>query len=482
MPPDAHRIACWDGETALTGALRDIGFEIAAGEAHVDDEPPPDAVLVAGGRADAAQRAARGAAIATSGVAVVAVGPSASPSLRPVPRLTRGLELLASPFSAMAVEFSTRRVARAMRRRGLHVTRVVTGDRSHPRYGVGAGGWIRRRRLPGGSIVIGSTGRSRSSIVDEAVNEAAKELGRPLSRRSADVFPSGKLALELVDPDRERYFLSLAAGHAGRGLGRSESAVRAVLGAEPPAAVRERILVPLASGRIGPVRYVLEPKAAGGHPLRMTPRLWDDSLEFLVALHELPHRAANLSLPRSWPDLDTAVEILGRHSSPDEVALLERLRAEIARRMEGIEAGAAHGDFFTQNLLVRGGRLRTVLDWEWAAADALPLLDLMDLRAQLGWRRRRGLRVGENFTDVLWPLALRGGDEPMRRYCRAIGASAEPAILEGLAFAHWLLRTARLGSIDPRRLDDRGWVLRNVAAPLARVRETLGRTRARGLT
>ena len=478
LPADAVTVACLGGDSGLEDALREVGLEVTPDETG-DGDRRPDLILVTDGGADAARRAARGAAAASGGVAAVAVGPSASPSVRPVPRPVRALQMLASPLAAVPTELGARRVARTMAREGLEVTRVVTGNRSLPRYGLGAGGWIGRRRVPGGSIVIGSAGRCPPSVVDEVIARAARELGEPLARLSADVFPSGKLAVQLAAPGRERYFLSIAAGEGALGLDRSLAAVRAILDAKPPPSVGERLVEPLAAGSVGPVRYALEPKAPGRHPVWVTAGLWDECVEFLAELHRLGRRAPGVALPPTWPDLDAAAELLGRRAEPDVRSLLERINREITDRVSGLALGAGHGDLFTKNLLVGGGRLRAVLDWEWAAPDTLPLLDLFDLRAQLGLRRRRGLRVGENFTDVLWPLARRGGDGPVRAYCRAVDAPGDPGTLEGLAMAHWLLRTARLGAIDPRRLEDAGWWRANVGAPIATIRgEALGAARA----
>ena len=463
LPPDSRRVACLD-DTGLAAALRETGIEVDP----CVEENTQDAVLVDEKRPDAAMAAARGAATATSGVTAVAMGPNASPSLRPVSRLARAMQMLASPVGAARTEAAARRVERTLARAGLQVHRIRTGDRSLPRYGLGPGGWLKRRRLPGGAIVIGSTGPRPASVIEEVVSAAARDLGKPLRRLSTDVFPSGKLAVELAGAEDEPYFLSITAGDTG-GLDRSDAAINAILGADSPASVRERIVEPLVAGQVGPVRYVLEPKAPGRHPVWMSAGLWEQSVEFLADLHRLPHRAPALSLPAEWPDLPTAVDILSKEASQAERRLLGRIHEAIRARTGMLEVGGGHGDFFTKNLLVEGGDLRAVLDWEWAARDCLPLLDLFDLRAQLGWRRRRGLRVGQNFTDVLWPLVRQGGDGPLRAYSEAIGMPSDVSILEGLAIAHWLLRTARLGSINPRRLEDAGWRRTNVEAPIAKI-------------
>lgn len=467
LPPGTHRVRSPD-EPGFTAALREAGLEVVPAGLSSGDEAQPDAILVAHGEPDAVEKTIGGARTARVGVAAVAIGPDASPSVRPVSRPVRALQMLASPLTTVTTQTAARRLERAMKRGGLEVTRITTGNRSLPSYGLGPGGWLRRRRLPGGAIVVGSTEARPPSVIEEVVSQASRDLGRPLERVSADVFPSGKLAIELTDSAGESYFLSITAGDAGS-LDRSESAIRAVLAADPPASLRRRIVAPLAAGTLGPVRYVLEPKAPGRHPVWMTAGLWERCVEILAELHHLPRRQPGLALPPMWPDLPTAVEILGREAREDERRLLERIHHVVDARVAGIDTGAGHGDFFTRNLLVGRDEVHAVLDWEWASRDALPLLDLFDLRAQLGWRRRRGLRVGQNFTHVLWPLAREGRDEPIKSYCRAVGLDADPRTLEGLAIAHWLLRTARLGSINPKRLEDTGWRQANVTAPMTAI-------------
>ena len=471
LPPQARRVGCF-GDSDLATSLRAIGFEIESGEPRAGEEARPDAVLVSGDEADAARRAARGAAIASAATAAVVVGPDAGPSLRPVSRPARALHLLASPLTAARAEAAAFRLKRALRKDGLEVLSIRTGDRSMPRYGLGPGGWLGRRRMPGGAIVIGSRAGRPRSILDEVSRDAARKAGKALERRTAEVFPSGKLAMELSDAEGKRYFLSVTAKGAGDDA-RAEAIVCAILAADPPASIADRILKPLATGEVGLARYALEPRASGHHPVWISPGLWRECVEFLAHLYALPARAPDLSLPSAWPDLNAAVEVLSRRASDQDRASLERVRDEIQARVAGVKTGGGHGDFFTKNVLVARGNLHAVLDWEWAASDSLPLLDLFDLRAQLGLRRRRGIRVGENFTDILWPLVRAGGDDPIRLYCEAIEMRSEPRVLEGLAMAHWLLRAARLGSINPRRLEDPGWWRANVSRAIATIEADL---------
>jgi peptidoglycan/xylan/chitin deacetylase (PgdA/CDA1 family) len=473
LPPESERVHCIGVQSELADELRKLGIEVSEGDlADVGAGEPLDAVFVPS-RPGASSVARDAAALARVSVVTVPGLNSERIPARP-PRIVRALELASSPLTALLRELEGRRLARGLARSGLEVVRVLTGDRSRARYGVGSGGWVKRHRVPLGSLVIATEADPPPSAVDEAQRLACEVLDRPLTRKAANVFESGKLALELVDSDRRVYFVSLGAGPSALGLDRSDAAIRGLLAAGPPACIRERILPSIAVGRLGRLRYAVEPKAVGSHPIWLTSKLREDCLEFLIELHTLPRRRDGPSheLSPSFPTLDASVEMLAPHAHGGHRSL-QRIRDEIARRIDGVPLGGGHGDFWSRNLVARGGRLRTVLDWEWASADSLPLLDLMDLRAQLGLRRSRGLPPGASLVEVLWPLAQDGGDRLVRSYCDATSTPVDPATLEGFAMAHWLLRTARATAVRPPRLADRGWVHTNLLAPLAMLDEAV---------
>jgi hypothetical protein len=229
--------------------------------------------------------------------------------------------------------------------------------------------------------------------------------------------------------------------------------------------VRERLVVPLAQGNVGPLRYSLEPNARGGHPWRMSNELWSESLEFLVALFGLD--LAGTQMP-SDPSLAAFGERMADYVSAEDRQALPSIVAGVEERLAGVRHGQSHGDFWSENFLVREGRLETVLDWEWAARDALPLLDLFDPIA-LSRRRVRDFTPGERFTEVLWPLVRAGGDERIHSYCRAVGMEPDLETLEGLAVAYWLNRVARQLhplAVFPQRA---GWAERNLHGPIQRL-------------
>jgi Phosphotransferase enzyme family len=480
LAPDCRLIRC-EGDPELAEFLREAGLDVMErpfadpGDA---EESSPDAVLInAQGDAALAAISRAAATLKIGGIVAIPVGGGSASSPRHASRPVRALQLVGSIYTAISAELAARRLARAMRRLDFDVSRELTGERARTRYGLGRGGWIRRARLPIGSIVIGAVLERNRSVVEAATERAALEIQSPLAPRSTNVFASGKLGLELGDPDGGTYYLWLAAASAREEVDRRRNAVEAIMRGNPPPPLRDRIVAPLAAGHVGPAEYVLEPKVSGGHPLRMTPRLWDDCLEFLIALHHLPRQAPALTLSRTWPDLDLATDFLASHVGSEERSILRRVRREIADRVGDLPVGGGHGDFWRENLIVERGRLRAVVDWEWAGRDTLPLLDYMDLVGHLVFRRSRALQPGPTFTEVLWPLVKRGGDARIQFYSSATAIPSDVGTLEGLAMAHWLLRTARAGLNLVDRLRYRSWFDDNITVPLNHMREAIGTPR-----
>jgi hypothetical protein len=161
--------------------------------------------------------------------------------------------------------------------------------------------------------------------------------------------------------------------------------------------------------------------------------------------------------------LEAHAGLLARYAGPEAAARLKALPAQLESRLAGLPLGWVHGDFWSGNMMVRDGRLDGVIDWEWAGPDGLPVHDLFDLIV-LGPRETRYLPPGLRLHRILLPLA-HAGDERVREYCRALDLPCEPAVLEALAIAYWLDRTARwLAPYDSRRHIP-GWLAANVDAP-----------------
>ena len=438
------------GDAGLAHLLRDAGVDVDPGGGR-----SADAILLAEGRAPApaildplARRVPPG------GVLVVTLGGFAQRR----DRWPRARRVLAPPLRAIASRVAAARTRRRLRGTGLGVEQLDMGDRSR-RHPLGVGGRIwRRRHVPQGAIVVAAAGSRPTSVLESALARAARALGAPIRVRDARVLASGIVLVEL-DGGRPSV-LRLAAGPARTLLAGAQGKLASLAAAEPPALVRERVPWALAEGDLGLAAYTLEPRLAGRHPRGLSPGLWQECLEFLTALRALPgaRRAAEGSLAED-------IRALGPHVGPSGGDTLARLEAALEQRLGEVPLGWAHGDFWSRNLLARGDRLTGVLDWDAASPDALPLLDVLHLRA-LGDPRLRRLPHGERCRRALWPLARAGGDARLRSHCAAVGVPDDPDTLEALAIAYWLTRVAR----DLRTFADRpvrgDWMESNLRRPL----------------
>ncbi len=451
------------GDPALAEVLRDSGYNVA--ESHAGNGGV-DAILYdttgVPGHSDLADAVAE---LTEGGVVSIAVAGGRVAPPRAVPTVLRIGQLLLSPLQTARALVSARKARRALADVGLDSTRIATGDRSRSRYGLGRGGWLRRLRTPVGFVLTGSRGPTPPSLIDTAIERAGEAAGTDLERASTTVFESGRVVVCLRGSEGESFFMRLAAGPSRRPLDVSLEAVTAVAASNAPPAVRDRLVIPLAQGVVGPLRYSFEPNAVGTHPWRMTPDLWEDSLEFLIALFGVDVTGTAMPVAESF-------QVQGRrmmeYVGADEAEALESILANLERRLADVPRGQSHGDFWAENFLIRDGRLHTVLDWEWAATGALPLIDLFDLIA-LSRRRVRDFTPGERFTDVLWPLVRAGGNEQIHAYCKAVGVSPDLETLDALAVAYWLSRVGR--QLHPLAvfLQREGWNERNLHGPIRKL-------------
>ena len=266
----------------------------------------------------------------------------------------------------------------------------------------------------------------------------------------------------LDDGDHAR-LLRVAGGPSRPLLERSLRNLNALRAAGPGSPVRELTVFPEADGETGMARWSLEPRVEGSTAAGMTPALWEECLQFLVALHGCrPPSDGTGGLPGARVE----AEAIGAHLDGDARRTLEHLVAIVEERLDGIPLGFMHGDFWHENLLVRDGSLNGVVDWDWSSPDGFPLLDLFDLIV-LADPKTRWAPPGPRSTEGVLPLARAGGDEQVRRYCAETGTPGDSATLEGLAVAYWISRAAR----DLRPYTDRAqrpvWMTANVYEPLA---------------
>jgi len=464
LPESATRVDS-HGDPALAEVLRESGYSVGGEHSGhtLARNGGIDAVLYdTEGLPDADDVVRAAAELGDGGVVSIAVAGGRVTPPKAVPAPLRAAQLLLQPLETLRALAGARRVERSLKGAGLRSTRLATGDRSRSRYGLGRGGWVKRLRTPVGYVLTGSRGAQPASLLEAVLAEAEASTGVSLHRRSTTVFESGKVVMDLRGNDDREYFMRLAAGPSLGPLSAAIVAVHAVAAANPAPVVLDRVVVPRAHGKVGPLRYSLEPNATGSHPWRMTNDLWAQSLDFLVELFPLDLSGSEVPEERSFAQ--QAARMDGYIDSGERSAM-ESVVSNLERRLAGVPRGQGHGDFWGQNLLVERGRLATVLDWEWATRNALPAIDLFDMIA-LSRRRVRDFTPGERLTEVLLPLARSGGDDRVREYCRRLELPQDPATLEALAVAYWLHRVARQLaplSVFPQR---EGWAERNLRHPI----------------
>jgi aminoglycoside phosphotransferase (APT) family kinase protein len=360
------------------------------------------------------------------------------------------------------------RMRRALRRAGLRVWGLETGDRRRPHRLS-----LRRRPLfrPGRHpIILAAAPPAPPTVLEAALDAAGETLRRELVRGRMRVLSSGALLAEVAATGSRPLLLRLAGGAAAHSLAVAARNVE-TLARAAPTAVTERLAVPLASGELGPVTWVLEPRLDGHVPSRTGARLHGACLSFLGALWASPAEGcaeAAAPVPDAWARADAAV--LVPHLAGARRLVLERVCEALAARLGEVPRGWCHGDFWPGNVLSRGGALTGVVDWDAAEEDGLPLLDLFHLEAHTrgAWRR---VPHGSRCRDHLWPLARAGGDQVIREHCRATGLANDPDQLEALAVAYWLRRTARDLATFADRPERRDWMTANLEEPL----DALGR-------
>jgi len=415
--------------------------------------PGPGSVMVRGDPGLAA-------ALADAGWSVV---PEARPlraaeAIRDAAALEDGavLTLAADGSGSRRALAETIRIGRRLEAAGLDVDWIATGDRSR-RHRLRVADGVCAARPYRRVILVASRGVRPPTALTTARAAAEAAAGTRLAPRGVRVLAGGMLLVELDAPGGRR-LLRVASGAAGELLERSES-IRAALAAAAPAAVRDRLVAPIARGESGAVRWMLEPKLPGGRPRHLSATLRADCLELLVALRATP-------AVRGFEAPADEAAALAPWLAGRERAVLERVSARLGERLADVARGWCHGDFWSGNLLVRRGRLGHVLDWDAAVADGLPLIDLLHLMAY-GDRSLRRLPHGLRCTRALWPLAAAGGTPEIRRYCETTATPSRSGTLEALAIAYWLGRVAR----DLRTFSDRPhrpqWMADNVHQPLA---------------
>lgn len=306
-------------------------------------------------------------------------------------------------------------------------------------------------RLPRHSAVVARRASGGATALGAAIADASARANGGSIHFDA---PSMREAVLVAVGDSG--VLRIAVGPARGQLERQAAALEELKAARAPELDPACISWPIGSGRAGLADWALEQRLPGARPEPALPaRVLADCLDFLAALHS--------SGPRDRPDrtpIDDAeliAAVCDEERSHAVFRVAERLSGEVAH----LPRGFAHGDFFRGNLLVDGGRLAGVVDWDAAGPGRLPLLDLLHLR-HMGKYLPADRDWGLTVVEHLLPWARAGGDELTRGFCRRLGIEPSSELLEALAVAYWLERLAYQLSTYADRTQRQVWLERNV--------------------
>jgi hypothetical protein len=375
--------------------------------------------------------------------------------LRPLrgPRVARVAQRLAAHA---LVRLRAARAARRLRRRGYPDAAVWRWDVEQPLQIAGTAGRDRTlaERLPRAAII--RAGPATQTVLAE-VAEAAAGIGGVRVDTSRPLVTAGGVLIAFSPTALVR----VAIGAGGMQLERHRAALDALAATTLPPDLERRVPRVLGHGSTGLGTWLLEERLPGRTPDSIRGSLVDDCLDFLVALHGCGSADGG-----GDSVVDTAA-VVARLAGLRPEPLVE-VAVRVDERLAGVRRGFGHGDFWRRNVLIDGGRLSGVVDWERSGDHRLPLLDVLQLVVtQQPFHHRP-------FADVvaraLLPRARAGGDDAVRRYCERAGVATEPAVLEALVLAFWLDRLARelekCGRVDGAAR----WSARNVTPVLAELR------------
>jgi hypothetical protein len=301
--------------------------------------------------------------------------------------------------------------------------------------------------------VIGCDADMGPTLCELAIHDASVQIGEQLDGPGRPLATGGGTLIVLA----RSHVLRVAAGPGRRHLARHHAALAELRARQPPPLVATRLPRTLAGADRGLGAWLLEERLPGVVPAGVDGALVDELVDFLVALHRCGHGGHDTSLTAA---ADVVNALSGRRRDG-----LRRLAERLDDELAGLPRGFAHGDFWHRNLLLDGGRLAGVVDWEHAGDGRLPVLDLLQLIATRPRDNGRGVTAA--LTGRLLPWARAGGDATVRRYCTRLGLDVTPPMLERLVVAFWLDQLAR----QLEKCGDRGgsprWTVDNVDPVLA---------------
>jgi hypothetical protein len=361
------------------------------------------------------------------------------------------------------VRVRTAQATAALRQRGFSHIQVVWWDRDQAIRLPGlecARSQHLAEAFPRRVLIVAGRERPGPTVLDRAVADAERRTGLRLEI-VRPLVSSGTLVVML-----EGHVLRVAVGSASQLIEQQANALAALRGLNPVQAVLSRVPELLATGTAGLADWSLEQRLPGVKPpWVLTPRLLDASIEFLVALHQLASHECDGFVPARLKRLTASPPA----ALPSAVLdALGDLAADIEEETGRLPRAFFHGDFSTQNLLVRDDELVGVVDWAQADPAGLPLLDVMNLEL-LNATQPAVYEWGPSIASYLLPLARRGGSDPMQRYAHAIGIDCSARQLECLVLAYWLDRVSHQLATYVDRSIDPLWLERSITSVLSAV-------------
>jgi aminoglycoside phosphotransferase (APT) family kinase protein len=345
-------------------------------------------------------------------------------------------------------------VRRLLRARGYGTTEIILWDVDQFVYLPGVSSETGARRLaellPQRALVVGRRGPAAPTVLEAVVREVARQTGRAVKRG----LPLARVGLTLGLTDD--YVVRIAIGPGRRKIELQRTALDLLSESAPAGVVTERVPWLVASGKLGLADWSAERRLPGSAASSdLTPQLLEDCIDFLIELH-----AAGGAGARAPSSKDAAIVAVACRRPDHREAVLE-LGQDLDSRLAQLPRGFGHGDFWTRNLLVEGGRLVGVIDWDAATPDRLPLLDLLHLLLSAHRERTREY-LGAALVRHQLPWARTGGDDIVRAYCRRLKIEVDSELLEALVLAYWLNRVGFELSLFADRAARPLWMHNNV--------------------
>jgi aminoglycoside phosphotransferase (APT) family kinase protein len=296
--------------------------------------------------------------------------------------------------------------------------------------------------LRAGAVVELSRG-----VVVRAIDEAARAGGVTGGLGRLAIGPTGSVTATARSADGSRRIFRAAPLDATVDPDRAAEALRRLEGLGPTVVPRLA-----GAGRTARVSWSTESLMPGRQPDRLSPRVLDELLDFLLSLPRAD------GPPMAFRD---DIETLATHV-PSQATELRELLARHESTITWLPAVMRHGDLWSGNVLVHRGRLSGVVDWDAWHPAGVPGTDLVHLTAMEHYR-------GPTFAEILTlrPWKTRAFRGAAARYWQAMGVRATDDVLDAVGIAWWATQAARSVTMEPENTPSGDWVERHILPAIA---------------